>query len=232
MRGTDALRFGGERRVERARTPAGRDMNDDRGALAAASVLAEALGIDEEPAAVAEAMERVAADDLATTWAIELDANGNAVAFLLYAYDLDRGGEAARTRMAADLAVMVEAAERRAPGPRPVAQAEAGGWGVVVATTPAVLAGLVGEGSAAAAAPDDASNNDASAAEPGEAAAALLGTLRDIERRADAYLRAVDAAGEPGPEERELALFLTDGRSLARLTAAVRRAIERSSAGS
>lgn len=205
-------------------------MDVQAGALAAATVLAHVLGIEDDPAELAGTFAPLSDDPPVAAWAVELAAEGGDVAFLLYAYDLtaaDRGGDHGRERLDRDLAVIAEATALGAPGPRLVAQAEAGPWAIVVATSPATLQRL----GAAPEARRAAHSSVAKPAPPKErarAANALLIALRNAEQCSSAYLGAIgNGAAEPTPEERALALFIADAPALASLPHALRVAVER-----
>lgn len=206
-------------------------MDSQAGARAAATVLAHVLGIDDDPSDLVSAFTPLSSEPPVAVWAVELDAEGEDVAFLLYAYNLtaaDSNGIVGRDVLERDLAVIAEAADRGAPGPRLVAQGEVGNWSVVVATSPTTLERL---GAFPTAQPDRPASTAAPPASPRErarAANALLVSLRAAEQRSLAFLAAVGDGGDPPtPEERALALFIADGRALASLPRALRVAVER-----
>lgn len=209
-------------------------MDLQAGAHAAATVLAHVLGLDAEPSDLAGSFALLSGNPPVAVWTIELAADREDVAFLLYAYDLsaaDRDGIAGRERLDRDLAVITEAAERGAPGPRLVAQAEVGEWAIVVATSPATLERFGSPPESRLRAQEQAVHKPASPNERARAANALLLALRTAEQRSSAYLNAVGSGNaEPTPEERALALFIADARSLASLPRALRVAVERAAA--
>ncbi|MCC6313246.1 MAG: hypothetical protein IT337_04480 [Thermomicrobiales bacterium] len=207
-------------------------MEQDEGRMAAATFLTQALGLTELPAMLAADLLPVSDVPPVRAWAVELASNGEPAAFLVYAYDLeghDAEGVDGDTVRRRDLEVMAEAAERNAPGPRPVAEGAVGRWALVLTTTPAVLERLTGTGAEleqpidiemAALAPESlAERRD-------EAARALLEVLRAADARA-AALGALLAVPGPGAQPggagvAELLLFLLDRRSLTNLNRAVR----------
>lgn len=211
-------------------------MDVQAGARAAATALAHVLGIDHDPADLADTFALLSDEPPVAAWAVELAAEGGDVAFLLYAYDLTPGGvggAAGRQRLETDLAVIAEAAQRGAPGPRLVAQADVGDWSIVIATSPATLDRLAANPAAQPAVAVQHAAKPASPKERARAANALLVALRNAEQRSTAYLRAVgDGAADPTPEERALALFIADARSLASLPRALSVAVERAAAQS
>jgi hypothetical protein len=199
-------------------------MDDGSAALAAATVVARAFAISGDPADLVASFAALPAHGPGWAWTVELAAGDEHFAFLVSAYDLGDGREAAesgRAAMEADLAVMADAAALDTPGPRLVAQAEAGWWGIVVAASPATVAMLGGAvaGVASACQPGSATERE-------RAADALLLALRGAERRAGAYLAAVgDGSGPPTTGERALAMFVADAPSLAKLSQALRLAV-------
>jgi hypothetical protein len=212
-------------------------MDLQAGAQAAAAVLAHVLGVEGDPAELADKLALLSDEPPVAAWAVELAADGDGVAFLLYAYDLaatDADGATARERLDRDLAVIAEATARGAPGPRLVAQADVGDWAIVVATSPATLERLAADPDARPATPQELvefSGKPATARERARAANALLAALRNADQRSLAFLRAVGSGeADPTPEERALALFIADGRSLAHLPRALARAVERAAA--
>ena len=191
---------------------------DENLARPASAFVAQALAIPGEPEQLADDLTLVGDDGVAATFAIELESTAGAVAFLVYVYRLasrDADGASGRKRMERDLATMAEAERLDAPGPRPVAQADAGPLGFVLATTPAMLRTLSG----------DVSGTEAPAAlDRGEAATALLERLLAAEAAARAWLASVpEAPSERTPEEAELALHLLEPGNLEPLLAAIRR---------
>ncbi|HET7094895.1 MAG TPA: hypothetical protein VFI22_15495 [Thermomicrobiales bacterium] len=184
----------------------------------AAAFVAQALDMPGNPNQLAADLDLVADDGLAATFATELESTAGVVAFLIYVYRLtsrDANGTLGRERMASDLATMEEAERLDAPGPRPVAQADDGALGFVLATTPAMMRTLSGEA---------ASANEPAPMDRGEAAAALLGQLRAAEAAARSWLAsAPDDAAPRTPEEAELALYLLEPGTLDPLLTAIRR---------
>lgn len=199
----------------------------------AAAFLAQALEIEDDVDALAADLVKIEGDEAVGVFAAEVDSSAGPVAFLVYAYALaarDATGRGGRERFESDLAVLETAAARDAPGPRPVAHAESGDAGYILATSPAVLRVLAGDaevttpGGAADLPPGDPAEARRAAAEE------LLRLLRSAEEQATAWLAAVRASevADPGaserppraplppafsPEETELALSLLEGRT-------------------
>jgi len=207
-------------------------MDSGRAAMAAAAVLAGALGLDGGPESLAGELERVRSAPPESAYTIELVTAGGSVPFLLFAFELagrDADGRSGAEMLADAARAMARAAELDAPGPRLVAQAEAGEWGVLLATTPAGLAALSGERTVAQAPAAAMGDPDALRLARATAAGALEEALRLANARAADLLALPDApAGTPRTiEEASLAMLLTDGRALEPLTRAMRVVVER-----
>ena len=195
--------------------------------LKAAAFLAQALGLPDDPAALAPDLTPVDRDPILGVYAAELASSVGDAAFLVYAYDLaalDVAGRTGRDRFAADLATLQEAAARDAPGPRLLAHATTATDAFLLATTPATYRALAGE-DAPTPAPftSDHENADDPLAARRAAAEELLRLLRLADAQATAWLAAIDdRADAPDSvsftlEETELALFLLDERSIRNL---------------
>lgn len=204
-------------------------------ALATATFLVEALGLDEEPDALVGDLVLVGENPPTTTLAVELGSADGPVAFLVYVYELERTDETGATgRELFDrgMTTLVEVERVDAPGPRVVASGEVGPWGLLLATTPTLSARLGGMGWDRSSEGPGATASPPTTGDPPARAEALLGSLRETNRRVEAYL---SAPREPGqrvaPEEAELALYLTDGRSLAPLLTLIRRIVEGAETG-
>jgi hypothetical protein len=206
-------------------------MDVDAGARAAAAVLARALAIPGDPDDLAPGFDPLPTRPPLLAWTVELDAGGEPIAFLVHAYDLACTGDDGTTGAAlltADAAVMAEAGRLGTPGPRLVAQATVGGWGVLVAAAPADL-GRIGGHDSDELRPSGpfAGSVPASSRERERVADALVAALRAADERAAAFLAAVgDGSAEPTTGERGLALFVADARSLRNLLDALRHAGE------
>lgn len=115
---------------------------------AAASFLAQVLGLETSPNALAELrgdLSTIKRDHNAAIYTIQLDSSVGPAAFLVYAFVLDaRGGDGKTGREMYDAGVrtLEEAAERNAPGPRAVANAETEDYGFILATTPGTYRAL------------------------------------------------------------------------------------------
>ena len=213
----------GEWRVEH-------DMDGERIA-AAGAFLAEALGYPGEPGDLAAGMQAVRETADEAVYAAEIETGGGPIAFLVFTFSLD---EATQARQAESVAAMTRAEELSTPGPRLVAEAEVGGWGMLLATTPAGLATL--SGNAAAAANVEESNEPpvpaADAEDRARAADALMDALRNANARAGELQRMIDGnSGERTVEERALTLYLLDPGSLAYLTRIMRQLVDEATQG-
>lgn len=115
---------------------------------AAASFLAQVLGLETSPNALAELrsdLSTIKRDHNAAIYTIQLDSSVGMAAFLVYAYVLDaRGGDGktGRELYEAGVRTLEEAAERNTPGPRAVANAETDDYGFILATTPGTYRAL------------------------------------------------------------------------------------------
>ena len=202
--------------------------------LAAAMFVVEALGPAEDAGGLADDLVLVEDTPPTTTMAVGLDSADGVVAFLVYVYDLaatDEQGATGNDLFARGVATLSEAERLDAPGPRAVASGEVGSYGLLLATTPMLYERLGGGHRRArdrgepvpVAGPWEASE----AGETAALAEALLASLRETNRLAENYLRATNTPGQRSTsEESELALFLTDGRSLTPLLTLIRRVVE------
>ncbi len=203
-----------------------------RGAAAFLAQVADLDGDRDALDALAGDLAVMKRDANAAIYTIQLDSSIGPAAFLVYAYLLDeRGGDGrtGRELYEAGLAILSEAAQREAPGPRAVAHAETGAAGYILATTPGTYRALVGDG-VPEVTPTD---TDELAAPPPvdlyqrrvDAATALHHLLRDANTAATDWLAAIQSAGAaPGSaaddllefneDETALALFLLDDRSI------------------
>ena len=191
---------------------------------AAGTFLGEALGWPGAPEEIGASLDLASERQGEAVYAAEIETEAGNVALLVFAFMLGESGDALRAEAAR---TMLEAAELGTPGPRLVAEGEAGEFGLLLATTPAGLAILTGEAPGepepgAAVHPVYSGGMRASAAD------ALLDVLREAERRAADLLRVLPGPGEyeRTVEERALALFLLDPSSLASLTRAMRRMVD------
>lgn len=116
--------------------------------LAAASFLAQVLGLETSPNALAELrgdLSTIKRDHNAAIYTIQLDSSVGMAAFLVYAYQLDAhggDGKSGRALYEAGVRTLEEAAERNTPGPRAVANAETDDYGFILATTPGTYRAL------------------------------------------------------------------------------------------
>ena len=197
----------------------------------AAAFLLQAVQADADPAELAAELITVSEEASQTVYVARLESPAGPAAFLVYVYLLsDDGG---RARYESALQTMTEAAERGAPGPRPLAHAETTDHAFVLATTPTTFQALAGESSPATDETDLATliALDESDRIRREAATALMRLLRAADAQATVWQAAMQAASggvrvteSDGADdiafndaESELALFLFDERSIKRL---------------
>lgn len=214
--------------------PSDEPPGDDR-ATRAAAFLIQALGLGATPADLAPELVHIRDDATIAVYTAELDSSVGPAAFVVYVYSFD--GSGGREPYDTALRTLQEAAARDAPGPRLLASASSGPNGFLLATTPATFRALGGEAEATHRAAVDRTapvgHNPTLARR--EAAAALLGLLRDADASAATWLAAVRAGdadatsgaapAAPGPDEEivfdevetELALFLMDEPGIQRL---------------
>lgn len=130
------------------RSPASPGGADDALTAAAASFLAQVLDLETSPNGLAELRNDLSAikrDQNAAIYTIQLDSTVGPAAFLVYTFVLDaRGGDGktGREMYEAGVRTLEEAAERNAPGPRAVANAETDEFGFILATTPGTYRAL------------------------------------------------------------------------------------------
>ena len=195
---------------------------------AAAVFLSQVLGLEGDHAEIAADLIRIGDEPPVSTFAVELDSAAGPAAFVVYAHELDAAnasGVTGRGLLRTALETLAEAERRNSPGPRAVATAEVDRWGLILATTPDVFARLAGDNSEQRPAntPPEAPSTGMSRTDLAEA---LLASLRETNRLADAYLASRQAGPSASSAETELALYLTDSRSLASLLALVRRIVD------
>jgi hypothetical protein len=203
-------------------------MATDPQTLQAATFLAEALDLADDPATLAADLNEIEREPDLTTYLIQLESSVGPAAFLIYAYRLASNGAedvVGRERFRADLALFETVARQSVPGPRVLAHALTDEHGFILATSPDVLRSLTG-----AAEPLEAEARPADLLPPGlaegaraTAAGELLRLLRLANDQAANWLSALAASRRDpdapptlpfSPEETELALFLLDDRSI------------------
>jgi hypothetical protein len=195
-------------------------MNGNSARSAAAAFLGEALSLAGAHEEIEAGLETIHAGEQEAVFAAELETSGGPVAFLIYAFRSSGDGP---DRQSEAVETMLRAAEFETPGPRLVAEAEAAGWGMLLATTPAGLAILAGEeADPHALEPERGPRLDAAAR--AQAADALLDALRTANERAAELGRMLPPPGAEDwtTEERALMLFLLDPGSLGELTRVMR----------
>lgn len=197
----------------------------------AAAFLLQAVQSDTDPGELATELITVSEDDSQIVFAARMESPAGPAAFLVYVYPIS--SETGRARYQQALQTMQEAAERGAPGPRPLAHAESNDDAFVLATTPATFQALAGETSSATDETDLATLIAPNESERirREAATALMRLLRAADAQATVWQAAMQAASAAAPAtdaeepdeiafndaESELALFLLDERSIQRL---------------
>ncbi|MGI8644581.1 MAG: hypothetical protein ACR2LS_10785 [Thermomicrobiales bacterium] len=209
------------------------DSQNGRQSLAgrAAAFLLQAVQSDADPGELAAELISVSEDDSQTVFAARMESPAGPAAFLVYVYPIS--GESGRARYQHALQTMQEAAERGAPGPRPLAHAESNDEAFVLATTPATFQALAGEESTATDETDLATliAPDESDRIRRESATAVMRLLRAADAQATIWQAAMQAASAAAPAtdgdepddipfndvESELVLFLLDERSIQRL---------------
>lgn len=200
-------------------------------ALAAASFLAQALELGDDPAAIATELTEIDESANAAIYSVELDSSVGAAAFLVYCYALEEPGEEGEGT-GADLyhqaiTTLELAAERDTPGPRLVANAESDRVAFILATTPATWRLLNGEEPAVVATEADLPSTGMSIKHRASLAEDLHRGLRETNEHARQWLAAVRAARSDGApitlseEETALALHVLDEANVGPLLTAL-----------
>ncbi len=200
-------------------------------ALAAASFLAQALDVGDDPAAIATELTEISDTANSAIYSVELDSSVGAAAFLVYVYALEEQGDDGEGT-GADLyrqamTTLEQAAERDTPGPRLVANAESDQVAFILATTPATWRRLQGEEPNVVATEADLPATGTSIEQRASLAEDLHRSLRETNEHARAWLAAVRAAGPGGAsiamseEETALALHVLDEANVSPLLTAL-----------
>ncbi len=188
--------------------------------LLAARFIIDTLSLDLVPEVLVPTLNRIERDDNTAVYAVQLESSVGPAAFLVYGYETGLTGQRgadSQQRYATDVRTLEVAQSRNVPGPRLIASGELAGNLFVLATDPQTFAALAGAEASTNAATDSERER-----EPVElrrdAAEKLVTLLRDADRQAGRWLRAVDrqetsATSEPIPlafddVETELALYL------------------------
>lgn len=196
---------------------------DDSLELLAARFIIDALSLELVPEVLVPTLNRIERDDQTAVYAVQLESSVGPAAFLVYGYDTSlegKRGAQSQQRYATDLRTLEVAQSRNVPGPRLIASGELGGNRFILATDPQTFAALAGIEPAAPG--EGSSDRERGPAElRRESAEALITLLRDADRQAGRWLRAVDrqrtaASGGPSDQavssfddvETELALYL------------------------
>lgn len=185
-------------------------------ALAAASFLAQALELGDDPAAIAPELTEISETGNSSVFSVELDSSIGSAAFLVYVYAMDAGGGNDTT--GAELyqqaiTTLEQAAARDTPGPRLVANAETEQVAFILATTPATWRRLQGEEPAVVATEADLPATGTSVQLRASLAEDLHRTLREANEHARGWLAAIRSADSGRDEalaftEEETALAL------------------------
>lgn len=200
-------------------------------ALAAASFLAQALELSDDPAAIAGELTGISETDDTAVYSVELDSSIGAAAFLVYVYALDAGEDAGHTgadRYQQAMTTLEQAAARDTPGPRLVANAETEQVAFILATTPATWRRLQGEEPSIVATEADLPTRGISVEERASVAEDFHRSLKEANDHARDWLAAIRAAGENTGDEIEfteaetaLALHVLDEANVAPLLTAL-----------
>lgn len=187
-------------------------------AQAAASFLAQALELPDDPAALADELVTIKEDSNASIHSVELDSSIGPAAFLIYAYvlrEVDKSGASGGDLYETGRVTLMRTADRDTPGPRMVAHADTGAYGFILATTPATWRALRGETpDPLEASQEDPPRTSVSIEERGSVAEDLHRQLRAANDTARQWLSAVQASGQSSESdlvdftEEELALAL------------------------
>ncbi len=193
---------------------------DDTLDLLAARFIINTLSLDLIPEVLVPTLNRIERDDHTAVYAVQLDSSVGPAAFLIYGYETSLTGQRGKNsqqRHATDVRTLEVAQSRNVPGPRLIASGDLGGNRFILATDPQTFAALAGVEAGTNTATDTERER-----EPAElrrdAAGQLVTLLRDADRQAGRWLRAVDrqeTASTSGPAplafddvETELALCL------------------------
>lgn len=205
--------------------------------LLAARFVSEALSIDVPMQDLAPELTRLERDVATAVYAVELNSTVGPAAFLVYAYETTGAADdPGATRYATDTETLRVVQERDVPGPRLVATGEIEGHAFILATDPATFKAL--SAGATAVAPATTEDPDAGiepAAARRAAAERLLPLLRDADRMAGRWLRAVDRSDGPPASgglpafddmETELALYLLGPDGIRNILTLANRVLE------
>lgn len=200
-------------------------------ALAAASFLAQALELSDDPAAIASELTEISETANTAVFSVELDSSIGAAAFLVYVYALEEAGDDGEGSGAEvysqAMETLARAAERDTPGPRLVANAEGDKVAFILATTPATWRRLQGEEPAVVATEADLPSTSVSIEQRASLAEDLHRSLRETNDHARSWLAAVRAAQSDDSQlplseaETALALHVLDEANVGSLLTAL-----------
>ena len=195
-------------------------------ALAAASFLAQALELRDNPVTIMDDLVEMKADPNAAIYSVEVDSSIGLAAFLVYVYVMEERnaeGLSGSEVYQQGLATLQQAADRDTPGPRMVAHADTDTIAFILATTPATWRAMQGEGPAAGVATEaDLPSKVPSAEDRASMAEDLHRALKEASDHARTWLAAVRAASASGDgdtlrfteAETALALFVLDNANI------------------
>lgn len=199
--------------------------------MATSQFLIQALELDESPEAIANDLSPMKRDSNAAISSIQLDTSIGLAGFLVYTYVLNKtsgDGKTGKELFDSGLETLQLAAERKTPGPRPVAHADTEEYGFILATAPGTWRALMGHTSTETieAQPGDGLTPSNTETIRADAASELFELLQKANTQAQTWLNALQSATRHAQEnpdegliaftepETELALFLLDDDSV------------------
>ena len=219
--------------------------SDDSLDLLAARFIIATLSLDLVPEVLVPTLNRIERDDSTAVYAVQLESSVGPAAFLIYGYETgqsDTGEGSGQTQFANDLRTLELAQARNVPGPRLVASGQTGDHQFILATDPHTFAALAGVEETAS--PELVADRDKDPSEIRRSAAeALISLLRDADRQAGRWLRAVDrqevealqSGATPSLNfddvETELALYLLGQEGIRNTLTLASRILETAQAG-
>ncbi len=168
--------------------------SDDTLDLLAARFIIQTLSLDLVPEVLVPTLNRIERDDQTAVYAVQLESSVGPAAFLIYGYEAGLSGKhgaASQQRYATDARTLEVAQSRNVPGPRLIASGELGGNLFILATDPHTFAALAGVEATVNPASDSERAHDPADVRR-DSAGKLITLLRDADREAGRWLRAVD----------------------------------------